>query len=81
MKLTIVSKREYMIQDKTTGEPINGYIYIAYTPTNKPIQFSSKKDNHPLAIGEIEFSPEFSSDVKLNTKIYDGKVKYSEIAE
>ena len=81
MKLTIVSKREYVIEDKRTGEPINGYLYIAYTPSNKPIQFSSKKDNHPIAVGEIEFSQDQCTDVKLNTKIYDGKVKYSEIAE
>lgn len=79
MKLTIVGVREYSFPDRQDPtKMIEGKMYIAYAPSGKALEFSSRED-HEVYEGEIEFNAAKSEDITLQTKLrQDGKIGYKE---
>lgn len=79
MKLTLVSMEEFSFPDRDTGELVQGYSYVAFLPNGNAIKFSSQDNTHKVHEGVVGFDPEKCADLPIRTKVWDGKVRYSEI--
>jgi len=77
MKYTIVSKREYSFKDKTTGEDVSGFMYGCFDPENNGFEFSSQNGEYE-PVTASKFDSEKAVDLKIRTRFFQGKVKYSE---
>lgn len=78
IKLTIIEAKEYAFNDDKTGEEIKGMRYTAFNANNEPIVFTSDVYDHKVHANEIGYNAEKAEFIRLNVKVWNGKVKYRE---
>jgi len=82
-RITLVSVRPWTLTaregTKNAGQQIGGFSYIGFLSDGKPLEFTSRIGTHPVHVGQIGFDPNMCVELVINTKLFEGKVKYSEL--
>lgn len=62
-----------------TQEPVKGFMYGAFTEQGQPIEFSSQNGTHKVS-PVAGYVAELSQEINVVARIFQGKVKYRELA-
>jgi len=79
MLITIVEARPYELEAVNKDgekETYKGNVYGGFVKGGEAINFSSEKDHK--VVEAIGFDSRQAEDIKIKTKIFDGKVKHQE---
>jgi len=76
MKITIIEKAPFEFAKKEGGGTISGIRYSGWTDDGTLITFSANTDDDLPVHGGTRFNPEKCVEVELDTKVWNGTVKY-----
>jgi len=79
-KICIFSKREFDFLGED-GSQVHGFMYGAFLPNDRAIEFSSQNPSHKVTEGLVGYEPESARDVKVQARVFAGKVKYREVLD
>jgi len=77
-KLCIFSKRSFDFLGED-GSQVTGFMYGAFLPNDRAIEFSSQNEDHKPTEGLVGYEPEHAQEVNVQARVFAGKVKYREV--
>lgn len=77
MKITLFQKREFEFAGKD-GLPVTGIMYGGWSEDKRALEFSSQDNSKIIYPGALKYDPLHYEDVDVETRIFDGRVKFRE---
>jgi hypothetical protein len=82
MMIFLVSQEEYSFPSKEDkNNIISGWSYVGFLPNGNAIKLSSQDNGHKVYEGSVGYDAERAVDLKIKTKVFGGRVTYSEMVE